>query len=202
MKKFKQNPGFTFIELMMAIVMIGVMLSLTMSVVISTIRFHAFSNTVRQNQQSGRDTLDSISRDLRFGKLIQPSGNEAAESVCILKENEKQVVKYEIDNIYGIGIFKYTYPYATAEEYCNVPAGVQPTMLTNPSKMIVKEFKVQKVRGAKVVANQDSSSVTIRLDFFTGNPEEQGFGNLACNSRDIYCNELVYNTAVNIGGGN
>ena len=81
--KHSKNQGFTIIELMFAIVILGGMLSLTMVIIVGMLRFYVFAGQVRKNQANGRETLDSITREIRFGKLISPSGSAATSDVCV-----------------------------------------------------------------------------------------------------------------------
>ena len=47
----KHQSGFTFVELIFAITIMGSMLAIAMVVVIGTLRFYVFSNQVRQSNQ-------------------------------------------------------------------------------------------------------------------------------------------------------
>ena len=47
--KHSKKTGFTIIELMLAIIILGGMLTLTMTVIVGMLRFYAFSDSVRKD---------------------------------------------------------------------------------------------------------------------------------------------------------
>lgn len=178
--KAKTTQGFTIVELLIAISVMGIMSALTTAVVISTIRFYAFTNNFRQNQQAGRNILDTITTDTRFGELAESGDN----NLCVKFAGNK-VILYQRDNSNN---FTRTVFY---NSNCSVPATSTSTLL-NPASMKVTLFKSEKVN-APLPASGNSTSATIRLEFITGS----SVGN-ACGTRDIYCAKSILNTATSL----
>jgi prepilin-type N-terminal cleavage/methylation domain-containing protein len=198
MKKItKQQPGFTFVELLFAIVVLGTMFSIAMVVVINTLHFYVFSNSVRQNQENARNILDAIDRDVRFGKLIEPSDtSDTIGRVCVLKSAENRVILYE--NL-SQNITKKVFSYITEPSNCSDPALVLQgnAMTLNVDRMKVPAFDVTKTQGAPVEAKPNAAAVLIKMQVLTGTANADN----KCDTADIYCNSIILNTAVNIRGG-
>lgn len=195
----KKHPGFTFVELLFAIVVLGTMFSIAMVVVLNTLRFYVFSNSVRQNQENARNIVDAIDRDVRFGKLIEPSDTSGTISyVCVLKSAENRVVLYKND-IQNKSITKEVYSYTTEPSSCSdlVLGSPLTTSTLNVDRMKVPLFQVTKTQGASVVVKQNAAAVLIQMQVLTGTANADN----KCDTTDIYCNSIVLNTAVNIRGG-
>jgi prepilin-type N-terminal cleavage/methylation domain-containing protein len=202
MKKIaKSQPGFTFVELMFAIVVLGTMLSITMSMVVGMLRFYSFSNQIRQNQENGRNILDTMSRDIRFGKMLSPNSAAQANSVCIVSQTQE-----------GNKGIEYSVPAATTNlvrkvwdnpdpKTFNCGATIDPssTKTLNLPRMKVANLAITRTRGAATQTNPTAASAAIiNFTFITGNPNSSG----ACDVKNIYCNKLEYNTVVNMRQAN
>ena len=137
--------------------------------------------------------LDTISRDVRFGQLIEPSGSGISRTLCVYKKADHTVVKYVLDAFTG-AINKYTSgtTYDLAPTDCASVNFVQAKSVFN-TRATATAFEVTKVGGAGTTAYPGVSSVTIKLQVITGTP----VGGV-CITKDIYCNSLTLNTAVNI----
>ena len=192
----RTHPGFTFIELLFAIVVMGTMFALALVVFVGMLRFYVFAGSVRTNQENARNVLDTISRDVRFGQLIEPSGSSSSNTLCVYKKADRTVVKYELtDGAINKSTSAATYDSAPAN--CTTVTNFGPAQSVFNTKATAAAFVVSKVGGAGSTAYPTVSSVIIRLQVITGTPDSTG---LACASNNIYCNSLTLNTAVNIRG--
>jgi len=188
----RTRPGFTFIELLFAIVVMGTMFALALVVFVGMLRFYVFAGSVRTNQENARNVLDTISRDVRFGQLIEPSGSGSSSTLCVYKKADRKVVRYVLT---GGAINKSTSTdnYDSAPANCIIDFDAAQSVFN--TRATATAFEVVKVRGAVPTVYTAVSSVTIRLQVITGNP----VGGV-CITKDIYCNSLTLNTAVNIRG--
>lgn len=207
MKKLlnKTKPGFTFIELILAITIMGVMFSIVLTVIVGMLRFYVFANNIRQNQENGRNILDTIVRDIKFGTLLTPSGFAKSNVVCI-KKSDSTLIKYSQDTN---AIFKTVYSFDAATSPTNCPdtnATLPDTIQikSGPSKISLDrmnvypgDFTFTKASGSKPRYYTTVSSLVINFRFFTGNPIDSD-GNIKCLSNDIYCSSLQLNTAVSL----
>ena len=91
--------GFTLIELVFAITILGIMLSLAMVATIGMLRFYVFSNQVRQNQENGRNMLDTMTREIRFGQLVVPNGAAQTNEVCVINKAGNQLIRYSLTGV-------------------------------------------------------------------------------------------------------
>lgn len=185
----KRQPGFTILELLMAIVMLGVMLTLATSVVIATIRFYAFANTVRQNQESGRNIMFEIGRVVQYGRY--DASGSSSEKLCIYKPAEG------VDVIYTIERYKIVkYVDRNIGTKCDTKIGNNVVKVDiTPANMKVKSFEVTKVVGSKPSTNPNAAALIIKITFLTGQTTESG-GQIECVANSIYCNKLDYTTAI------
>ncbi len=189
----RTRPGFTFIELLFAIVVMGTMFALALVVFVGMLRFYVFAGSVRTNQENARNVLDTISRDVRFGQLIEPSGTASSDTLCVYKKADRKVVKYVLVS----GVLSKSTSTAT---YDPAPANCTITFDTAQSvfntRATAAAFVVTKVGGSSPKV-YPTASVTIKLQVITGTPAT---GGITCVTKDIYCNSLTLNTAVNIRG--
>lgn len=193
----KKYPGFTFVELMFAIVVLGTMMAITMSMVVGMLRFYAFSNQIRQNQENGRNILDTMSRDIRFGQLIEPRSITPGSVVCVLTQTQQgnKAIKYYLS---GSELRKATWDIADIRTLdCNNPVNAN-VITVNLPRMTVTNLNIIKTRGAQTVNNPNINAVLIKFGFLTGTPDGSG---KTCDTKNIYCNKLEYNTVVNLRQG-
>ena len=191
------RPGFTFVELLFAIVVMGTMFALALVVFVGMLRFYVFAGSVRTNQENARNVLDTISRDVRFGQLIEPSAAvSTGNTLCVYKKADRTVVKYE--KLSGSNVINKS---TSAATYDSAPGDCD--IIFSPAQSVFNtnttaaNFDVVQVAGSKPTAYPGVSSVTIRLQVITGTPVT---GTDSCASNNIYCNSLTLNTAVNIRG--
>ena len=196
----KHQSGFTFVELIFAITIMGSMLAIAMVVVIGTLRFYVFSNQVRQNQENGRNIVDTMTRELRFGELVMPSATGSPPSrICIVDDTNKQLIDYKLD---GTNLVRTTLSYSPGFLSCDedtTSAKLTKIITSGPinlDKMKVSNFSVVRTSGARG-GNGKASAVTIGLSYTTGLPKTDG----KCATGNIYCSGLTLNTAINLRGG-
>ncbi|MCX6804452.1 MAG: prepilin-type N-terminal cleavage/methylation domain-containing protein [Patescibacteria group bacterium] len=196
----KHQSGFTFVELIFAITIMGSMLAIAMVVVIGTLRFYVFSNQVRQNQENGRNIVDTMTRELRFGELVIPSATGSPSSrICIMDDTNKQLIDYKL---YGTDLLRTTLSYSPGFLNCDedtTSAKLTKIITSGPinlDKMKVSNFSVVRTSGARG-GNDKASAVTIGLSYTTGLPETDG----KCATGNIYCSGLTLNTAINLRAG-
>ncbi len=203
--KHSKYQGFTIIELMFAIVILGGMLSLTMVIIVGMLRFYVFAGQVRKNQANGRETLDSITREIRFGKLISPSGSTATQEVCVFDKSNNRVVLYKRD-VTTLTLKKSIYTYNSNVDPANCDEGVGGSLYgktkevkdINLSKMFVTNFEITKTQGASFEVNKNAAAVIINYQFLTGAADLSG---TACETKNIFCSKLGYQTAINLRSG-
>jgi len=190
------RPGFTFVELLFAIVVMGTMFALALVVFVGMLRFYVFAGSVRTNQENARNVLDTISRDVRFGQLIEPSAAvSTGNTLCVYKKADRTVVKYELDTDIKV-LNKYTSANQdSAPPDCDITFDTAQSVFN--ARATAAAFEVIKVAGSKPTVYSGVSSVTIKLQLITGTPADDG---VTCASNNIYCNSLTLNTAVNIRG--
>ena len=199
----KHQSGFTFVELIFAITIMGSMLAIAMVVVIGTLRFYVFSNQVRQNQENGRNIVDTMTRELRFGELVIPSATGSPlsplQEICIVDDTNKQLIDYKR---VGPNLVRTTLSYSPGFLSCDEdlnPAKLTKIITSGPinlDKMKVSNFSVVRTSGARG-GNGKASAVTIGLSYTTGLPEAGG----ECLTGNIYCSGLTLNTAINLRAG-
>ena len=196
----KHQSGFTFVELIFAITIMGSMLAIAMVVVIGTLRFYVFSNQVRQNQENGRNIVDTMTRELRFGELVMPSATGSPPSrICIVDDTNKQLIDYKLDDTNLVRTtLSYSPGFLSCDEDLN-PAKLTKIITSGPinlDKMKVSNFSVVRTSGARG-GNGKASAVTIGLSYTTGLPKTDG----KCATGNIYCSGLTLNTAINLRAG-
>ncbi|GDX62752.1 hypothetical protein LBMAG34_2860 [Candidatus Saccharibacteria bacterium] len=203
--KLKKQAGFTIIELMFAIVVLGGMLALTMVVIVGMLRFYVFAGQVRKNQANGRETLDLVSRDVRFGKLISPVGADKTNEICVFTSSDRKIIKIKLgqktDEPYNLYRTVYDYKLLENPTDCTLNADnstqVSQTKL-NLDRMRVAKFDITKTQGASFEVNKGAAAIIIDYEFLTGSPNSTG---VACDSNNIYCSKLGYDTVINLRAG-
>lgn len=201
--KNKRLNGFTFIELIFAITVMGVLFSLATTVIIGMIRFYTFTNTVRTNQQNARSILNTVSKDAADGQveIINLAGTDSS-ILCIKKSSE--IITYSLEKISGI-LTRRSYN-SQFQDNCQQLVGrtvVSETKM-NDQKLIIYAFKQSLLsQGARTVANNNVTSLILEATFVTSNSAPQDLltvqgneGYSVCVPGDIYCNTLRLNTAV------
>lgn len=209
MKYLKNHikSGFTAIELLFAIIILGGMMALTMTVIVGMLRFYVFAGSVRKNQANGRDTLDLIARDVRFGKIILPNNSGVnGNEICVYDKTNKRVIDYVwTSNAYLLKRKIYSYQLDPDPTTCT-PNSINELQLVsennmNLSKMFITRFNVKRTQGASFQANDlNTAAIIIDYEFITGNYSPNLGGSIYCNTENIYCNKLGYVTAVNLRG--
>lgn len=200
-----RKPGFTLLELLFAIIVLGVMLSIVMTIVVGMLRFYTFANKIRENQQNGRNVLDTITREIRFGKLVLPTlADPLNKSVlCVADEKNKTLIRYNI-NTTDANIVRSQYSYANKDlsdvSSCDGSGGAVTVSSNRPvtgEDMTVTGFTINRTAGAPGTASDKATGLIIRLSYGTGSVNASG----QCEPGDIYCSVLTYSTAVNNRGG-
>jgi hypothetical protein len=131
---------------------------------------------------------------VRFGQLIEPSGSGSTTTLCVYKKADRKVVKYVLAGG-AINKSTSTVNYDSAPANCTIAFGTDQSVFN--TRATATAFEVTKVGGASTTVYPAVSSVTIRLQVITGTADATG---IACATKDIYCNSLTLNTAVNIRG--
>lgn len=215
-RHLKKHPGFTFIELLFAIVVMGTMFGLALVVFVGMLRFYVFSGYVRQNQENGRNVLDSISREIRYGQLVYPTDPGVADPnmICVYSNSTKKVIYYGFDptkQVLERGESKATFESlkdAIDSGVCsatttpgliddNSPIGSVKNIL--PKNMWAADFSALRTQGAALANNENEAALVIKLSFITKATQPVSG---VCDVRDIYCNKNTYTTAVQIQGNN
>jgi len=180
--KAKTTQGFTIVELLIAISVMGIMSALTTAVVVSTIRFYAFTNNFRQNQQAGRNILDTITTDTRFGELITVTP-VTTDSLCVRFRGDNNKTLFYKWNPFTKNLIRFI-------NYTNSCTSTGAFTKLNPDTMQVSQFVVQEVKPP--LGGGNVTSVVISLEFVTG-----GSG-ANCPATNIYCNKSILTTAITL----
>ncbi len=197
-----RKPGFTIIELLFAVVVLGVMLSLVMTTIIGMLRFYTFANYIRENQQNGRNVLDTITREVRFGSLVLPSEAAPNSSIlCVSDDRKKTLTRYERQGSTLVRT-QFGYPNIELSQVINCDGSggatvISPTKQVSGVKMTVTNFVVNRTAGAPGTATDKATAVRISFSYGTGSVNAVG----GCDPGDIYCSVLSLTTAINIRGG-
>jgi prepilin-type N-terminal cleavage/methylation domain-containing protein len=190
MSKTTHRGGFTLIELVFAIALLGFMLTITLSTFIGVFRFYNWSNTTRQSQQQARTLLETLTREIRLKKVVSSTGN----SICLRPVD--QPATSESINLSSNNVVMQTF--GTAD--CSGVGGTSTTL--NGPRLVVQSLSFGIVYGAQgipVVAGgtKINPTVVIGLNTIIGNAVALPGGGIGCATTDNFCSTAKYNTAVN-----
>lgn len=202
-----ETQGFTLIELLFATIILGVMLTMTITTFIGVFRFYTWAGTTRVNQQNARQIMDDISRLIASRKVNtntpastrKPDGTYS--SLCFYGEGQESI---KISLNYGNFLTnKVTVDrYAETENDCVGQLISRGEISDNINTKVTKlEFVV--VYGAlnnSIYSNSDpdiqanlKKSVEFTIDVINGTPS-QGTDN--CMVGDNFCDKASYTSAV------
>lgn len=92
--KINKN-GFTFIELLFAITLLGFMITMVMTTFIGIFRIYAWSNITTNNQFLARQTMDNLNREIASSTSIVTTGPNTA--LCY-KDYNSNTYKIYVNN--------------------------------------------------------------------------------------------------------
>jgi len=182
--------GFTMIELLFSTAILGFMLSMTIITFIGVFRFYVWAGTIRTNQSSARELMDTITREIASKKILSTSGS----SICLVDPSQDipstsvQILRE------GTTVKRNLYSSSGA---CS--GGAISESISNPS-LRVTELVFVKIDGAvnnPYVTGPNSSllhrSATIKMTIVNGTPDK---GTKKCKPADNFCDVANYSTAV------
>lgn len=197
--------GFTLIELLFATIILGVMLTMTITTFIGVFRFYTWAGTTRVNQQNSRQIMDDIGRLISSrtvnvdASTRNPDGTYS--SLCLIGEGQ-ETIKISL-NYFGILTNK-----VTVDRY---PVGINDcTGLPNSTREIsdnintkVTKLEFEIVYGAlnnSIYTDLDPNvqatlkkSVIFTIDVINGTPIR---GTNDCKIGDNFCDKATYTSAV------
>ncbi len=200
-----KTKGFTLIELLFATIILGVMLTMTITTFIGVFRFYTWAGTTRVNQQNSRQIMDDISR-LISSRTVNTNTAASAmnqdgsySSLCLYGVGQESI---KISLNYGnILTNKVTVDrYADTDDDCTGTLISRREISDNINTKVTKlEFIV--VYGAlnnSIYTNNPDDpslkkSVEYTIDVINGTPS-QGTDN--CRAGDNFCDKASYTSAV------
>ncbi len=185
--KTYSQKGFTLVELLFSIAILGFMLTITLSTFIGVFRFYNWSKTTRTTQQSARDSLDIITREVRAGKIA----SVAQTQLCINRTDgfiyNNQQVRSELISLNSSGQFQIQYI-----DTINCPAlddnRIGMVVISSPNVQI-SDLKFSLVLGPTPATTP--KSVIIFFEVINGTPVDG-----KCLPTDNFCDQAAFTTAV------
>lgn len=205
--KHSTTKGFTLIELLFATIILGVMLTMTITTFIGVFRFYTWAGTTRVNQQNSRQIMDDISRLISSRKVNtntsastrNPDGSYS--SLCLYGEGQESVkisLNYYIWLTNKVTIDRYP---DGVDDCTGAPSSTREISDNINTKVTRLEFVV--IYGAlnnsiyndpnPVVQSSLKKSVEFTIDVINGTPS-QGSDN--CRVGDNFCDKTSYTSAV------
>lgn len=194
-KKHKPQ-GFTLVELLFATAILGFMLSITLITFIGVFRFYIWAGTTRTSQESARQLLDDMTREIAAKKIISARTN--GSTLCMSDPDIANPTSYTAIQLLGTQVQILTF----TDDQCTLLDNTAPvTIISNPNLNVTQlDFTI--VSGAvngfgTLISNPNASlvhkSATINMTITNGlvDPATQ-----ACRPGDNYCDVAGYNTAV------
>ena len=199
-----KRQGFTIIEMLFSVTVLGVMLAIVLTTIVGMLRFYTFSNYIRENQQNGRNLLDTMTREVRFGTMILPNEIDPIDKnvLCVADDKNKVLIRYKRT---GAALLRSQYTYANLQltdqvKKCDGSGGavaVSVDKQVSGKNMTVINFAVSRTAGAPGTLESKAAGAKIDLKYGTGSVNASG----GCEVGDIYCAVLTFTTAVNVRGG-
>lgn len=195
-----KTKGFTLIELLFATIILGVMLTMTITTFIGVFRFYTWAGTTRVNQQNSRQIMDDIGRLISSRRVNtsastrNPDGTYSSlcldgvdqESVKIFLFYNKVTMQKYNDGVVGCS----GAPISTREISDNVN-----TKVTRLEFVVINGALNNSIYNDPDPAVQASlkKSVEFTIDVINGSPS-QGSDN--CRVGDNFCDKSSYTSAV------
>lgn len=85
MKRYWDNHGFTMIELIIVLAIIGVVMFMATNLIVFSIKSYNNDNTSWEIQQDARYAVQAITKDIRSAQYIELTNGTPYESTAILK---------------------------------------------------------------------------------------------------------------------
>ncbi len=193
-KKIIQNKGFTLIELLFSIALIGFMLTIMLTTFIGVFRFYNWSKTTRNTQVVARDVLDTITKEVRSGKIVSASGS----SMCINRTDGYIVngtqVKTEVISVVS-SQFQIEYYSDVSVANCNKLTQIGSPVPISPPNVKISNSKFSLVTGPKLPTGSNiiqPKSVVVSFTVVNGKVAADG----KCAPGDNFCDLATFTTAV------
>lgn len=195
-KKIIQNSGFTLIELLFSIALIGFMLTIMLTTFIGVFRFYNWSKTTRNTQVAARSTLDTITKEIRTGKIYSVTGSK----MCVNRTDGLVInslpVKSELIQLNGT---RFEILYFSGDN-CSVSGGSTLLQTDVVSSADVKfatpvsgsVFRLVKGPAPDTPTNPKPQSVIVSFRAVNGQPAADG----KCAPSDNFCDISTFTTAV------
>lgn len=108
----RKPKGFTLIELVFATAILGFMLTITLTTFIGVFRFYVWAGTTRTNQESARQVMDVMSREIASKKIVS---SRDPSVICLADPTIPNPTVYDAIVLAGSQIEKRTY----TNDQCN-----------------------------------------------------------------------------------
>jgi len=194
MSKYKVHTrkGFTLVELLFSIAILGFMLTITLSTFIGVFRFYNWSKTTRTTQQSARDTLDIITREVRSGKVFTIN----SDKLCINRTDgfiiNGQLVGSERIDLNDTQQFQIKY-FKDADCPGSSATPLDTVAISSPN-VKVTDLVFRSVLGPEFTTNPSTPatrSVIVFFNVINGTPVSG-----ECAPGDNFCDKAAFTTAV------
>ena len=202
------NKGFTLIELLFATIILGVMMTMTITTFIGVFRFYTWAGTTRINQQNSRQIMDDISRliasrTVNDGAIVQ-NPNGTYSSLCLVNEGGEsirldsgQLLAQKLgstDPTYKVTVYSYDNP--NCESEFDSFKEISDNINTKVTKL---EFDILYGALNNNIYTSDPDdprlkrSVEFTIDVINGTPIP---GTNDCKVGDNFCDKATYTSAV------
>jgi prepilin-type N-terminal cleavage/methylation domain-containing protein len=211
-KRHNTRGGFTLIELLFAMALLGFMLTITVTTFIGVFRFYNWSNYTRQTQQQSRNLVETITREIRFQKVVS-TGKDTPSSVTIDYDNSiclndptdtqksKKILQHFAPRVEVIKV-EYNRANCNTSPSINPPLVANSTVLGGGNQLRIGRLSFEQVYGATGPpapgASQIDPSVIVDLRVATGaNAVAATGGGYVCDPLDNFCGTANFTTVVN-----
>ena len=84
------QKGFTLIEHLFSIIILGFMLTIVMTTFVGVFRFYVWSTTTRNNQAYARQTLDTVTREISSHRIYYDTATKTNPdtAICLVDPND------------------------------------------------------------------------------------------------------------------
>lgn len=94
----KLNKGFTLLEILVSVAVIGILISVSSAIFINTIRSANKANATVEARENGANVLELFAKDVRSSADASPNGT----STSVLLNNSSGAITWNCDNTEGV----------------------------------------------------------------------------------------------------
>lgn len=197
LKNNKNKTGFTLVELLFAMAILGIMLTIAMLTFIGVFRFYNWANVTRKTQAASRQVMDDMSRKIQNSRIIFASGSTICLNDVTVSGSDPQFAQISL-NSGRIVETLHTKNMSTGVIDCSGP--VVNTVVLSATDVSINSLNFTEVFGAAGGAGTIidpniqaalQKSVVINMTSVNGTATDG-----ACTPGDNFCDVAVFTTAV------